>query len=294
MSVFYLFGLLASSYATDIIRHNGAGCSAPNAVCPSASEGNCCRAPLGTLFPNRARGVRVLLTQDATTALSVPFARGDGTYCGDPIASGVAFGTSIGCYQNDLLGSALYIRCQDPPPVQDDVEDYCPNARLQLNTVETTTPPSAPNNASVFTDENGSPTDYEGYLAAVDRMDAGIREWGEAQWYLQRQTGLAPEAMRFEDESANLQSRAPFATVYTGTTRCTGESLASVETPNQCYSTNGAASFYLSSLPSRCVLEYFSSLDCSGDGTVAAVSDSYPGCYTGTNYNSIRARCTLM
>ncbi|KAK4501071.1 hypothetical protein PRZ48_006877 [Zasmidium cellare] len=296
----HLINLLAlavgvSGTAT-IVRANGAGCGNPRVVCFGATPGNCCRVPFpNSMFPMRARGVSILLNQESNLAVSVPYARGDGTYCGTPITNEATFG-DISCYQGNTLGSGLYIEC----PVQSAKFARTTNAS---ELVERANSPLCPNHkrdepgdaniASVFTDEHGNATDVQGYIDAVNRMEAGIAQHGEKFYYLNKQTGLAPEDMVFDVEP--LATRAgPIATAYAGIHHCSGENLASITDANTCYTTGeGASVQLLQEIPQRCVLTTWAGTpDCSGEGTTIAAAGSPTGCLSGMDFDSIRLDCT--
>lgn len=150
---------------------------------------------------------------------------------------------------------------------------------------------SNPNVATEFTDEYGNPTDEEGYINAVHRMDEGIERWGETHYYLQKQTGISPDEMVFEEEN-DSERATPILDVFAGS-YCSGERLARVMQLNKCYAAVTGASFLLHErIPSRCILNSWASLtDCTGDSAALATANSQPGCFSGTTFNSIRLDC---
>lgn len=225
--------------------------------------------------------ILAFLADDATCLSRAPLRLSDSSLSCVAFSPGAAtLDTSIGHHRD-----------ADPSPARRVVAQTCLTA--SGNPLATASPSNASNFASQFTDEFGNPTDYAGYLAATDRMETGIQVYGEAAWYLRRQTGLDPALMRFGDEGNSTEPREPFATAHSSAAGCSGNALARVEVPNRCYATAGAGSFWLRGLPPRCVLEWFASGDCSGGGSVAAVSDSCAGCYAGTAFNSMRLKCVV-
>jgi hypothetical protein len=90
-------------------RFQKSGCAMPMRKCNDPTEGNCCRVPLSGMFPMRAAGAQFYSPDDYY--VGIPYQRGNGIYCGTPIPDAAQLGGFI-CYQNSLLGSALYISCR--------------------------------------------------------------------------------------------------------------------------------------------------------------------------------------
>lgn len=168
--------------------------------------------------------------------------------------------------------------------------EYIASGLCSARIIEGADSASDPNMTVIYTDDHGKETDWQGFVDAYERMEKGIKEYGELRYYISRSTGIKPNELKF-DEADQKTTEQSYATAKPGTTSCTGDDIADVVMTNKCFKATNAASILYHGMPSNCLLTVWKSSNCEGSGTIAVSHESKLGCFTGLTYNSIRADC---